>query len=109
MTEHVIDKINTKQLSGQNFRDGYNCAEAVVRAFRDGMGVDIPDEALRMASGFGGGLGHAGCICGALTGAIMVLGMLQGRVTKDQNRRPIYSSAQEIDILSIPKSICVTV
>lgn len=95
MTEQVIDKINAKQLAGQNFRDGYNCAEAIVRAFRDAMEVDISDESLRMASGFGGGLGHAGCMCGALTGAIMVLGMLQGRVTKDQNRGPIYNSAQE--------------
>lgn len=72
-----------------------NCAEAVVRAFRDAMEVDISDEALRMASGFGGGLGHSGCMCGALTGAIMALGMIQGRVTKDQNRESIYNSAQE--------------
>lgn len=48
-----------------------------------------------MASGFGGGLGHAGCMCGALTGATMVLGMLQGRVSKEQSRGPIYTSAKE--------------
>lgn len=95
MTEQAAEKVNAKQLAGQNFRDGYNCAEAIVRAFRDALNADISDEALRMASGFGGGLGHAGCMCGALTGATMVLGMIQGRVTKDQNRGPIYTSAQE--------------
>ena len=96
MTEQVTGKIDYTYLAEQNFREGYNCAEAIVRAFRDGMHADISDEALRMASGFGGGLGHAGCMCGALTGAIMVLGMLQGRVTKEQNRGPIYTSAQEV-------------
>jgi C_GCAxxG_C_C family probable redox protein len=89
------DKVFMKQAAGQNFREGYNCAEAIVRAFRDAMRRDISDEALRMASGFGGGLGHAGCLCGALAGGIMVLGMIQGRDNKEQNRKPIYTSAQE--------------
>ncbi|TWH51793.1 C-GCAxxG-C-C family (seleno)protein [Sporomusa sp. KB1] len=92
---HVVDKEYMKQAAGQNFRAGYNCAEAIVRAFRDAMQLDISDEALRMASGFGGGLGHAGCLCGALTGSIMVLGMLQGRENKEQSREPIYTSSHE--------------
>lgn len=84
-----------KELTGQKFKEGYNCAESVVRAFRDFYKLDISDEALKMASGFGGGLGHAGCMCGALSGATMVLGMLQGRVNSEQSRGPIYGSAQE--------------
>lgn len=86
--------LNVKDLAGQNFKNGYNCAEAVVRAFRDFYKLDASDEALKMASGFGGGLGHAGCMCGALSGAIMVLGMFQGRSGKEQSRGPIYSSSQ---------------
>lgn len=86
---------STKDLAGQYFKEGYNCAESVVRAFRDYYKLDISDEALKMASGFGGGLGHAGCMCGALSGATMVLGMLQGRANKEQSREPIYGSAQE--------------
>lgn len=93
--ERVIDKDYMKQAAGQNFRDGYNCSEAIVRAFRDAMQADISDEALKMASGFGGGLGHAGCLCGALTGGIMVLGMLEGRANKEQSREPIYTNAHE--------------
>lgn len=88
-------KLDARQLAGQNFREGYNCAEAIVRAFRDTMSIDISDEASRMASGFGGGLGHAGCICGALTGATMVLGMIQGRVSTEQDREPVYASSRE--------------
>ncbi|SDE15626.1 C-GCAxxG-C-C family (seleno)protein [Sporomusa acidovorans] len=88
-------KETAKDLAGQYFKEGYNCAESVVRAFRDFYKLDVSDEALRMASGFGGGLGHAGCMCGALSGATMVLGMLQGRVNKEQSRGPVYGSAHE--------------
>lgn len=94
MSETQQESSTTKDMAGQNFKNGYNCAEAVVRTFRDYYQLDVSDEALRMASGFGGGLGHAGCMCGALSGAVMVLGMLQGRSAKEQSRGPIYGSAQ---------------
>ncbi len=87
--------VNAKQMASQNYCEGYNCAEAIVRAFRDDLNLDIPDEFLRMASGFGGGLGQAGCLCGALSGATMVLGMLKGRVNKEESRQPIYTNTQE--------------
>ncbi len=88
-------ELSIKELAGKNFKDGYNCAESVVRTFRDFFQLDVSDEALKMSSGFGGGLGHAGCMCGALSGATMVLGMLQGRASKEQSRGPIYSSSQD--------------
>lgn len=86
--------LNIKILAEKNYKDGYNCAEAVVRTFRDFYNIDISDEALRISSGFGGGLGHAGCMCGALSGATMVLGMLQGRTNKEQSRALIYASSK---------------
>ncbi|HWR05505.1 C-GCAxxG-C-C family (seleno)protein [Sporomusa sp.] len=95
MIDQQQNNLSAKELAEQNFKAGYNCAEAVARTFRDMLNLNIPDEALKMASGFGGGLGHAGCMCGALSGATMVLGMLQGRASNDQNRGPVYSSAQE--------------
>ena len=95
MSEHNQVLGTANDLAAQHFKAGYNCAESVVRAFRDFYNLDISDEALKMASGFGGGLGHAGCMCGALSGATMVLGMLQGRTNKEQSRGPIYGSAQE--------------
>ncbi|CQR74312.1 Putative redox-active protein (C_GCAxxG_C_C) [Sporomusa ovata DSM 2662] len=101
MSEQNQVQLTARDLTGQHFKEGFNCAESVVRAFRDFYKLDISDEALKMASGFGGGLGHAGCMCGALSGATMVLGMLQGRSNKEQSRGPIYGSAQEFhDIFS---------
>ena len=42
--------------------------------------LKIKDSALpQLASGFGGGIGHKGSLCGALTGAVMAIGMKMGR------------------------------
>ncbi len=82
-----------KRLAGQYYKDGYNCAEAILRAFRDSYQLDISDEALKMATGFGGGVGHSGCMCGALTASVMVLGAMEGRKDSSESRDGMYSSA----------------
>lgn len=93
MTEQ--ETADVKALAGNHFRGGYNCAEAILRAFRDSLQLELPDAALKIASGFGGGIGHAGCVCGALNASIMVLGLLQGRSDAKQDRTPVYASAEE--------------
>ena len=45
--------------AGNNFKSGYNCCEAIVQTFRKEAGVNIDDNAFRLCSGFGGGIGHA--------------------------------------------------
>ena len=87
--------VNLKGLAGNNFRNGYNCSEAILRAFRDGLELPLGDDALKIASGFGGGFGHAGCACGALSASVMVLGLMKGRSDASQDRAPVYAAAQE--------------
>jgi C_GCAxxG_C_C family probable redox protein len=52
-----------------------NCAQAVLAAFCEDLGWEI-DDALRIAMGFGGGMGYTGGTCGAVTGAYMVIGLM---------------------------------
>ena len=59
------------------FEKGYNCAQAVFTAFCDVMGLE-EEAALRLSSSFGGGMGRMREVCGAVSGAFMVLGMLYG-------------------------------
>lgn len=87
--------LDVKQRAGQYFKEGYNCAEAILRAMCDNLEIKLNDEALKMASGFGGGMGHAGCVCGALAASVMVLGILRGRTSKEQSRTPVYNVAEE--------------
>ncbi|MBP8605910.1 MAG: C_GCAxxG_C_C family protein [Phycisphaerae bacterium] len=65
------------QKAVQLFGAGLNCAQAVLAAFAEELGMDTP-TALKVASGFGGGIGRTGQVCGALTGAVMVLGLKYG-------------------------------
>lgn len=65
--------------AGNCFKGGFNCCEAIVEAFRKEAGVDIDDNAFRLCSGFGGGIGHARDLCGAVTGSVMVINTLIGR------------------------------
>jgi C_GCAxxG_C_C family probable redox protein len=57
------------------FNQGYNCSQSVYCAFCDVTGMDR-DEAFKISSSFGGGMGRLGEVCGALTGAFMATGML---------------------------------
>jgi len=52
---------------------GYSCAQSVLGAFASDFGLE-QDTAFRIASCFGGGM-RMGATCGALTGALMVLGL----------------------------------
>jgi C_GCAxxG_C_C family probable redox protein len=64
--------------AAENMRSGYNCAQAVVKAFSVEAGFSSLEDALLIASGFGGGIGRTGHICGALSGAVMVLSKMRG-------------------------------
>jgi C_GCAxxG_C_C family probable redox protein len=63
-SEHAVDQ----------FEGGLNCSQAVLGEYADQYGIDH-EFALRVACGFGGGMGRLGRTCGAVTGAIMVIGL----------------------------------
>jgi len=56
------------------FKSGYACSQAVLLAFCEELGMDR-GTASKVASGFLGGMGRMGEVCGAVTGAFMVLGL----------------------------------
>ena len=59
------------------FSQGCNCAQAVVCAFGEETGL-TQEQAMRLASSFGGGMGGMRETCGAVTGMFMVLGLAHG-------------------------------
>lgn len=67
--------------AGELFASGCNCAQAVLLAvlpeLQGGPGLDR-ETALRIATGFGGGMGRLQLTCGVLTGSIMLLGLKHG-------------------------------
>lgn len=66
------------------FRAGFSCAQAVLCAFGDVTGFS-KEESARLASSFGGGIGRMREVCGALSGALMVLGLKKGYSETDDS------------------------
>jgi C_GCAxxG_C_C family probable redox protein len=59
------------------YAQGYSCSQSVLAAFCGSYGLD-QTVALRLAAAFGGGISRSGQICGAASGAVMVLGLAHG-------------------------------
>lgn len=69
--------MNHSTLAAQLFLDGCSCSQAVMAAFCDVTGMDR-STALRLAAPFGGGIGRMREVCGAVSGMMMVVGLLYG-------------------------------
>jgi len=61
------------------FQEGFNCAQSVLRAVAEARGQACPACIPAVALGMGGGIGHTGRACGALTGAVMAIGLAVDR------------------------------
>jgi C_GCAxxG_C_C family probable redox protein len=68
-----------KQRARKNFSLGWNCPECVMEAVLTVIDTGFPKDILKMATGFGAGIGLYGDTCGALTGAVMAVGTIHGR------------------------------
>ncbi len=61
----------------ENFSEGYLCSQAVFSTYGPLYGID-EKQALKIATGFGGGMARLQEVCGAVTGAFMVIGAKHG-------------------------------
>ncbi len=61
------------------FRKGINCTQAVVSTYGPQLGLG-KEKALKVAAAFGSGMGM-GETCGAVTGALMVIGLKHSKVS----------------------------
>ena len=77
------------------FASGYNCSQSVLMAFARPLGLDAA-MAVRLATGFGLGMARGGT-CGAVSGAVMALGLFGGGGGKDgaQAKATTYACVRE--------------
>lgn len=79
---------HVRDVAEEYFRNGtYFCSEAIVQTLNDELKNPLPDEIVRIASSFPIGLGKAQCLCGAVSGGEIILGMMYGR-TKGEPMDP---------------------
>lgn len=83
------------------FRSGMNCSQSVFCAYADEFGMD-EETAAKVSCGLGGGVGRTREVCGAVTGATLVLGMRHG-----PDKNVVYPIVQ--DFIEKFKSECGSV
>lgn len=91
MVEYHAVKVSPKAVQKHAedlYRGGYFCCEAVMAAIRSDFEVNVPEEVIAMASGMAVGAGRSGCMCGALNGGILALGMFFGRTEQNGPKDP---------------------
>lgn len=80
----------------RRFDEGFSCAPAVLSTYSQHLGLEEA-LALKIACGFGGGIGRMGRTCGAVTGAIMVIGLRHGQASlaDEESRQRTHELAKE--------------
>ena len=80
----------------KQFEKGFSCAPAVLSAYAERLGLEEA-LALKIACGFGGGIGRMGRTCGAVTGAVMVIGLKHGQAdaNDEESRQRTHKLVKE--------------
>ena len=88
--------LKREERAAQYFLSGTNCAQAVLMAYADVLGL-TEDQAAMIAVGHGGGMGRLRLHCGAFSAAVMLAGAIEGPHGADKEHRPhTYARVQAI-------------
>ncbi len=81
------------------FSKGFNCSQSVFTVFGEEFGLK-EEDCLKIACPFGGGMGRQQLTCGAVTGALMVLGLKFGMTKSDDNAPKILTYSKTNDFFT---------
>ena len=86
-----------REKAAELFLQGYNCAQAMMVAYCDVTGL-TPAFAAKLSSSFGGGMGRMREVCGAVSGMLMVAGLVYGYDTPgdDVSKKAHYHLVQHL-------------
>ncbi len=73
-----------------------NCAESVLRGVCFAQSVELTDQAKKMSTPFGGGIGRSEDVCGALVGGVLAIGISLGRTAPEDDRLASYEAAGKL-------------
>lgn len=87
--------MNTVDRTVNLFTTGLNCSQAVLTVFGEPHGLDA-DTAKKLGRPLGGGIGHLAKTCGAISAAVLVLGLAQDGKEEAQARNASFSQVQQL-------------
>ncbi len=84
------------ELSKEYFSGKCNCAQSAMKAILVGWKMDF-EQIIPLAAGLGSGVAHEGNVCGAVSGAIAALGVINSRLHNDilDHKEAAYTSGEE--------------
>ena len=91
--------MNHREKAVNYFSQKLHCSQSVLAAFAEECGI-TEEEALRLGSCFGGGM-RKGEVCGAVTGALMVLGLLYGQKAAGDTDGRQVSNKENAALISV--------
>lgn len=84
------------ELAKDYFKQGYNCCQSVVLAFKDVCGVE-EDVLLKMTVGLGGGVGRMREVCGCVCGMAVLSGFIaDSGATPHEQKANSYALTQKM-------------
>jgi len=88
--------MNKSEKAIEYFRSKFNCSQSVFTVFGTEHGLS-ENDCLKTSCAFGGGMGRQQLICGAVTGALMALGVKYGKAMgdPDENKQLTYEKTRE--------------
>jgi C_GCAxxG_C_C family probable redox protein len=88
--------MNRETTAVEYFRKKFNCSQSVLTVFGPEYGLS-EDQCLKLSCAFGGGMGRQQHTCGAVTGALIVLGLKYGKAMGDpeEKKQFTYLKTQE--------------
>jgi C_GCAxxG_C_C family probable redox protein len=73
-----------KEIAVKCFMEGFNCAQAVFSTYAEDFGINKTD-ALKISCGLGAGMGRRQEVCGAVSGAFLLIGCKHGKIKKEDS------------------------
>ncbi len=96
MTKEQLVEAVKKEAEGYFERGEFFCSESVAHTINNLLGKPYEDDVVKMASGFPIGMGKSGCLCGAVSGGQMALGMVYGRAHGESMNEKMFPMAAEL-------------
>ena len=76
------------------YKGGLNCAESTMKVLIESGAVNVREDAVRMMSGFGGGM-QRGSVCGAVVSSVAAIGSKLGRTDPKEDRNPSADAVRQ--------------
>ncbi len=88
--------MNQVERAVARFDEGFNCCQSVFSVYAEELGLDR-ETALKIATGFGGGMGRMAGTCGVVTGAFMIIGLKYGATDAEdkETKEKTYERVRE--------------